>query len=114
MLDTRKLNPVNVYIGFKLSCRRNMFKLSLPELSQKTGISIDDLELAESGRLTLTVVQLWHICATLEAPIGFFMDDIIPRPKPTCFEVPEYLPLETKDDCDEAAQRFYDSYKKKK
>lgn len=67
-------SPEAVAIGSKLRLRRKRRKLSLKEVSEKSGLSIGLLSLVERGLTMPSVRSMRAICEALEMPVLWLFD----------------------------------------
>lgn len=62
-------------LGAKLRRRRRIKRLSLAEVSRRSGISVGMLSQVERGLSSPSLTSLVAICETLEMPIGWVFDE---------------------------------------
>jgi transcriptional regulator with XRE-family HTH domain len=69
------LNLRNRVIGALLRNRRVGQNLSVPDLADKTGLSIEQLQTYETGRSAVPFAVLEVLCEAISCPVSTFQDD---------------------------------------
>ena len=69
-------NPVDVHVGNRIRLRRTLLKLSQDKLASLLGLTFQQVQKYERGVNRVGASRLWDISKVLEAPIGFFFEDM--------------------------------------
>jgi len=68
--------PANNEVGAKIRNLREMRCVSLDELSERSGLSAEQIEKIESGAVTTSLTPLLRIARGLGVRLGTFLDDV--------------------------------------
>lgn len=77
-LENGKPNPVDVYVGARIKARRRMLNLSQEELSQKLGLTFQQIQKYERAVNRVGASRLWDISRVLDVSMDFFFADMPP------------------------------------
>ena len=66
--------PVDVHVGQRIRVRRNLVGLSQTELSERIGVSFQQMQKYEKGANRISASRLWEVSSILDAPISWFFD----------------------------------------
>lgn len=69
-------DPVSLAIGRKLSERRRDLDLSLAEVAQRCGVSLQQIHKYERAQSTVSAPMLYRLSQCLGVPISYFFDAI--------------------------------------
>ena len=69
-------NPVDVYVGQRISIRRQMLHFSQMELAQKLGLTFQQIQKYEKGTNRISASRLWDISQILGVEINYFFQDM--------------------------------------
>lgn len=69
-------NPVDVHVGNRIRLRRTLLGLSQERLASLLGLTFQQVQKYERGMNRVGASRLWDISKVLEAPIGFFFEDM--------------------------------------
>lgn len=67
---------VSVHIGRRLTARRQSLRLSLAEVSQRCGVTLQQIHRYETGANTISAPMLWQLSRCLDVEIAYFFDGI--------------------------------------
>jgi transcriptional regulator with XRE-family HTH domain len=71
------MKPDAIHLGANIRAARNKRKMSLTELSDKTGIAASNLSSIELGKSSPTLSTLVKIAAAFNMKAGMFLDEIL-------------------------------------
>jgi DNA-binding XRE family transcriptional regulator len=76
MLVARKSDAVDKHVGERVRLRRIMLKMSQIELGAKIGVTFQQLQKYEKGTNRIGASRLYQLSQALDAPPGFFFEDL--------------------------------------
>ncbi len=85
-------NPVDIHVGNRIRMRRNLLGLSQEKLGDLLGLTFQQIQKYEKGLNRVSASRLWDFSVVLEAPIGFFYDDMdksVAKQSPRMFSNPD-------------------------
>ena len=62
-------------IGRKLGARRRELRLSLAQVAQSCGVSLQQIHKYETGQSVMPAPMLWRLARRLDVPVGYFFDE---------------------------------------
>ena len=69
-------NPIDIHVGNRIRLRRTLLGLSQEKLASLLGLTFQQIQKYEKGMNRVGASRLWDISKVLEAPIGFFYEDM--------------------------------------
>lgn len=85
-------NPIDVHVGNRIRLRRTLLGLSQEKLASMLGLTFQQVQKYERGMNRVGASRLWDISKVLEAPIGFFYEDMdksVASQSPRMFSIPD-------------------------
>ncbi len=85
-------NPIDVHVGKRVRLRRTLLGMSQEKLGELLGLTFQQVQKYERGMNRVSASRLWDISKVLEAPIGFFyedMDKVVANQSPRMFNTAE-------------------------
>lgn len=79
---THVIEAMNVFIGSRITQRREQMELSLQQLGQMLDVSPFDVRRYESGVHQVSAYRLWQLGAALQVDAAFFLEGFVP-PRPS-------------------------------
>ena len=67
-------DPVSVEIGRKLAERRRHMDLSLAEVAQRCGVSLQQIHKYERAQSTISAPMLFRLSRCLRVPVSYFFE----------------------------------------
>jgi len=67
---------VSRHIGRQLSARRHNLSLSLAEVAQRCGVTLQQVHRYETGENTISAPMLWSLSRCLKTPIAYFFEGL--------------------------------------
>lgn len=69
-------NQIDIHVGKRLCLRRQLLRMSQSDLSQKLGITFQQVQKYEKGINRISASRLWDFSQVLNVPVGYFFADI--------------------------------------
>lgn len=69
-------NPIDVYVGRRISERRSALKMSLDELGKMLGLSYQQVQKYEKGDNRISASRLWDFAQAFKVSIEYFFMDM--------------------------------------
>lgn len=69
-------NPIDVYVGYRISERRSALKISQDELGKILGVSYQQIQKYEKGNNRISASRLWDFAQALKVPVEYFFTDM--------------------------------------
>lgn len=66
---------INRVIGKRLAARRRELRLSLAQVSQRCGVSLQQIHKYETGQTALSAPMLVQLARCLDVSAGYFLED---------------------------------------
>lgn len=67
---------VTMAVARRLVLRRGELRLSLLQLSERCGVSLQQVHRYETGANVLSAPMLWRLSRCLDVPVGYFFQDL--------------------------------------
>lgn len=67
---------VTMAVARRLVLRRGELRLSLQQLSERCGVSLQQVHRYETGANVLSAPMLWRLSRCLDVPVGYFFQDL--------------------------------------
>jgi transcriptional regulator with XRE-family HTH domain len=67
---------VSQHIGQRLSARRQGLNLSLSDVAQRCGVTLQQIHRYETGENAISAPMLWSLARCLNAPITYFFEGL--------------------------------------
>jgi transcriptional regulator with XRE-family HTH domain len=76
--QSRPMTPedLSLHIGQRLAQRRLELKLSLADVSDRCGVSLQQIHRYEIGQNAISAPMLWQLSKCLDAPIDYFFEGL--------------------------------------
>ena len=68
-------HPVDVYVGYKLRCRRMMLGITQKKMATLLGVTFQQVQKYEKGINRISASRLWDMSKLLGVGIGYFFED---------------------------------------
>lgn len=97
-------NPIDVHVGNRIRLRRTLLGMSQERLASLLGLTFQQVQKYERGMNRVGASRLWDISKVLEAPIGFFyedMDKVVANQSPRMFNTAEDAQIMLREDEEE-------------
>lgn len=72
VVNKKKSNPIDVYVGSRIRLRRMMLGMSQEKLGESLGITFQQIQKYEKGTNRVGASRLQNISAVLNVPVFFF------------------------------------------
>ena len=74
----RRLNPdeITLEIGRRLAKRRRELGLSLSQVADKCGVSLQQIHKYETGQSVVSAPMLWKLASCLAVPVGYLFGEL--------------------------------------
>lgn len=76
----KQATPVDIHIGKKLRVLRSIAGISLDEIGELVGLTLQQIQKYETGVNKVSASKLFEIAQILEVPISAFFDDYVADP----------------------------------
>lgn len=73
-------DPIDLHVGARLRYRRMLLGMSQEALAARLGLTFQQIQKYEKGQNRIGASRLYRIAQTLDAPIGFFFEDLPEQP----------------------------------
>lgn len=73
------IDDSTLLVGERLKTLRNERGLTLRDLADASGLSINTISLIERGKSSPTVATLYKLATALGVPVGFFVEEALPK-----------------------------------
>lgn len=93
-------NPIDVHVGNRIRLRRTLLGMSQEKLASLLGLTFQQVQKYEKGSNRVGASRLWDISKVLEAPIGFFYEDMdkeVANQSPRTFSAGDEIPMLEED-----------------
>ena len=67
---------VSLHVGRRLSARRQSLGLSLSDVAQRCGVTLQQIHRYETGENTMSASMLWTLSRCLKSPVGYFFEGL--------------------------------------
>ena len=68
---------VSSHIGSRLTARRLRLRLSLADVAQRCGVTLQQIHRYETGANTISAPMLWALAQCLEVEVAYFFDGLV-------------------------------------
>ncbi len=72
---------ISLHIGSRLTARRLRLRLSLADVAQRCGVTLQQIHRYETGANTISAPMLWSLAQCLDVDVAYFFDGL-PAEKP--------------------------------
>ena len=72
-------DEINLAIGSRLAARRRELRLTLAQVSQRCGVSLQQIHRYETGHTPLTMIKLVRLSKCLDVPLAYFFEALKDR-----------------------------------
>ena len=91
-MDDNEPNPVDVHLGKRIRLRRTILHITQQQMADMLGLTFQQIQKYEKGQNRVSASRLWDFSVVLEAPIGFFYEDMdkkVAKQSPRMFSNPD-------------------------
>jgi transcriptional regulator with XRE-family HTH domain len=92
---TQRQNSIDRHVGSRIRMRRMILNLSLANVANKLGVTLQQIQKYEKGISEIAASRLEHISHILQVPVGFFFEDestqIPPRKTDPIADINEFM-----------------------
>jgi transcriptional regulator with XRE-family HTH domain len=67
---------VSLHIGSRLTARRQRLRLSLADVAQQCGVTLQQIHRYETGANTISAPMLWALSQCLDVEVAYFFDGL--------------------------------------
>ena len=72
----KKPNPIDAHVGSRVRLRRMLLGMSQERLGNSMGLTFQQVQKYEKGANRIGASRLYHISKILDAPVGFFFEEM--------------------------------------
>ena len=69
-------DPVDLHVGARLRYRRMLLGMSQETLAGRLGLTFQQIQKYEKGQNRVGASRLWRLAQALDAPVGYFFEDL--------------------------------------
>jgi transcriptional regulator with XRE-family HTH domain len=73
-------DPVDLHVGARLRYRRMLLGMSQEALAGRLGLTFQQIQKYEKGQNRVGASRLWRLAQALDAPVGYFFEDLPDAP----------------------------------
>ncbi len=66
------INPMDLFIGKRLRCRRRLLGMTQQHLADVVGVRFQQIQKYECGGNRISAARLWRLSEALEVEVGYF------------------------------------------
>lgn len=67
---------INIAVGKRIGARRRQLQLSLAQMSERCGVSLQQIHKYETGQSAVSTPMLVKLARCLDVPPGYFLEDL--------------------------------------